>query len=241
MKEKDISKKRVASQIRPPKPIHLIACSAYSGPDYFRFLKHEMSEDEIQRFGKHIDDCPFCASELKSADDQLKQSEYQRYFEKTIALLDRIDVRNRFKIIFQLGRNFIDILQTTGQILTTPQPIAVRSRDPAVSSGNTQCIVQNFGSPPVSVQVCLAVKTEDQTVELTVSLFDMEKEVFIPYADIYFNAPGMEQNLSTDAKGAASMLLPLPSPCSLRIYKNGEAIADIEIDSSVQAVRRPDK
>jgi hypothetical protein len=216
---------------RSAKALKLELCRIYSENDYRRFLKHDMSDEENQRFSEHLDLCPFCSHALTQIHTELKLINDKRIFDKTIALMDRLDQFNKIDIFIQIGKKIMDVIRTTGEILTIPQPIAVRGENRCSLSEDQKCIVQDFDTPPVSVQVCLAAKLDDQRMELTLSLYDKENEIFISNANCLFIVQSVEYDLATDTNGAVSLDLPLPGPYSIKIQKAGKPIADIDIHS----------
>ena len=227
----------VLSQIPP--------CNVYSAHDYERFLNDEMTRQEEIELVNHCDNCVACQMELLQCKREIDLEEEKRYeemYKKTSTFLQKLQdsaSENIISVVLTVSKKLIEVLETTAEILPPPQTIAARGDIQQVDDRNKVEIIQDFTTPPVSLQASFEIeekkkKAEEEALKVTLSIYNEESEEFLDGVEISVSGENYTKDVLTDSEGKAWFTIPYPGEYQITIRLPGSE----EIEAKVK-IKRP--
>ncbi len=224
----------------PPVLRELPPCNIYTIDDYERFLNDEMAHEEEIELVNHCDSCVACQKGLLQCEKQIEAEEKKQCEEmlkKTFALLREpqdIISKNLVDIVLTVSRKIIDIVKTTGKVISSPQPVLLRGDVQRIEERRKLEIIQRFTNPPVSLQISFEIleeKDKEQALIVTLSTFDEESEEFQNGVEVSLSGEDYSARALTDSDGKALFVVRYPGvyDMSLRLPEDGEIAVRIEI------------
>ncbi|MDP1817132.1 MAG: hypothetical protein Q8K92_21940, partial [Leadbetterella sp.] len=128
-----------------------------------------------------------------------EKGENESFLSRTLQFLDSLDGKeNLLDIVIKATRKFFELLSTSGEFLSTPEPISVRG-DAGNAEKQLLRIIKEFNNPPLSVQVVIGKEDESVKITLTLSLYDPIKENFVSGQFVTLSGPeGEKMSISNE-------------------------------------------
>lgn len=216
-----------------------IPCSQFGDNDYHRYIRGEMSLQDMDLFVKHCEECQSCLKEIANRHmiltQRKEQSENNHLFTKTIEFLDHLDKEekgikeNLFDIVIKIARKAAKIISTTGELLQPVQPLAVRAAGEKVES-ETWRIIQEFANPPLSVQVSGVQGETAGNISLIISLYDPDADDFLSRKKVYITASGETRETTTNDSGEVYFDINQHTTCEIAIGDKEKPDARLSIN-----------
>lgn len=190
-------------------------CEQYSESDYADFIEQRMVSEVVLQFKEHCKDCLSCQKGLGKAQAELGQREDELLYEKTMNLLDNMrgagreeadlsDVlpfSNVIRIAVEFYKGFLKIVETTGEILASVPVPVVRGEGVDSTEGRSVQILEEFESPPISLQISLKKEENLDEIDVGISVFDKTADDFVANLTVALKGPGISMAMSTDKHG----------------------------------------
>jgi len=194
-----------------------MACSLYDERDFNRYVSGTMTGTEIERIEVHAEGCDACLRTLYRCQVAKEKEKEKEFVRRTLDLLDELDktpVGNLLEILIKISGKLLEMVSTTGELLRTPTFVPTRGELVSASEERAEPlrIVQEFGTPPISLQATLGRCREEGCLDLKISVYNREEEEFMPGIGIELAGPEILEEMTTDEDGEVSF----------RIERNGE-------------------
>lgn len=212
-------------------------CEKYSSDDHDRYI---MSMDEMPEFEDHCMTCTACQQGIYAAAQkrtlEIDLSENNFLFRKTLDIFDELDKRvskNLFDIVVNITKDVINIIKTTGEILTGPVPLAIRGKGENSSKSKSIKILKELESPAISIQISFLKQEFENDVMMTLSFFNRDSDEFISGVNMVFNDNGKKRTLISDENGEISTLMKAPCDWVVHCKAANEEFAQLNLKSEV--------
>jgi hypothetical protein len=207
-------------------------CERYSTVDYDRYTGGTMSLEAVRIFEDHCRDCPSCLKGLVQSHERFirekAQSENKILFQKTMDLLDRLE-RNVISIFIEQSKDILKVIKTTGEILPMRPVLALRGENDESEKEQSVRILQEFVSPPVSIQASFERHRPGDEMGLTVSVFDKQSEEFIPDIKVKFEGDGVQEEAVTDQNGEVTFIVSGPGDYEASLESGSGQMARLDM------------
>jgi len=183
-------------------------CHKYGMRDYDRFLYEAMPESEAEAFKRHVWECEACQIRIAKRQEEIERADEQenwRLFQNTLRVMDEADAGSKvncLSVVLKVVERAIEVITTTGELLGGPLPESVRGLEGETIQEEYTRIVKEFKDLSLSVE--LKFRKLDETTELIISLFDMDKAMFMRDVNIHLAGPNIEEQKLTNDKGEVS-------------------------------------
>lgn len=189
-------------------------CDRYKTTDYVKYINGNMDNGEKTEFKEHCNVCPECLEGLYQADRkdnlEVNQKEDKYLFHKTIEILDKIDIqktsKNIVKLFIKISDTLMEIIETTGKIITAKTPVTVRGEKRDNNMQNSIQIVEDLSTPPLSAQLTISQQENSQFC-LHVSLFQPDLDEFMSDVQFFLKDDKRKDQYTTDIYG--EVIIPL--------------------------------
>lgn len=187
-------------------------CSIYSSSDCARFVRMHPDENGRAAFLSHAELCQNCrATLLKETIVWRKQQdelENRLLRNQTLSIMDRLD-QNIFSIVIKAAQGVVELIRSTGELLTTPPAFAgTRSLGGAdAGANNIVCITQEIDQSRLSVEVAISPLDPDVLL-VQVSLLDRQQEEFVAGALVVCTGETFSHSGVTDESGQVEFRIP---------------------------------
>lgn len=218
-----------------PNNIKCQTCEKYGVMEYARYVRQEMSETEAAEFELHAHACSACLPAIHSVATQhqckKEQEENELLYSRTLALMDRLD-QDTFSIVVRAVKGVVELIRSTGQLLTmSPALAGIRSMGAAVSQALQPLrLVKEFAESQLSVEVTIS-PVEPDMLDVTVSLLDRKREEFISCALVSLVGESRMQDEITDENGQACFRVPAAGFYELVIKKNEQLLGTMTLNA----------
>jgi hypothetical protein len=211
-------------------------CDRYSVKDYDLYVSKQMPEAEAERFEEHCWNCSACLQGISKSqeryDQQLEKVEDEYLFRKTLEFMDQLEGRNKenlMDIIVRTSKHILELISTTGELLSTPDLVPVRGGADFSEEGVTLRVIKELADPPFSLQASLRHSRTGTGIELTLSLFDRVSDEFCSDVAVALSGPATEFSQLTDENGTVTFALESPGDYIANLESNGEKVGSISI------------
>jgi hypothetical protein len=211
-------------------------CERYGDADYQRIVDEVMSIEDLSAFVTHSEYCRACQIALArkhlATKSKARTEMTNVIYRKTMDLLDTLEMQyraapevaaasgspspNLFRIVLERVKEFWRVMETTGTILSMPEPVAVRGPTEKLDKSAVR-VLQEIASPPLSVQVRVSDIAPDRIL-IKASLFDSKREEFIRSVKIELQGAGTKQIATSDDSGEVSFELAPSGTYELNIH-----------------------
>jgi len=185
-----------------------VRCNSFGTQDYFRYVRRQMSEQDVTEFETHAQNCSCCLHGIKQAtfacNYQKDQEENELLYSNALSIMDRLD-QSVFSIVIRAVQGMLELIKSTGeQMSMTPAFAGVRSSAGTVESDTVQPLrlIKEFEESKLSVEVAIS-PVEPDMLDVVVSLMDLHTEEFIFGASVTCQGETTQFEETTDANGQA--------------------------------------
>lgn len=213
-----------------------INCDKFSFDDYEKFIKGLLTDKKMAKFEEHCLTCPACQKGVfhchQTYSKNIDEDENRFLFNKTVEFFDKIDQlssKNIFNIIFNVTNDFIDIIKTTGEILSPLTYSTVRGQETNDFKAEPVKILNEIKSPPVSIQVSLYKEEYEKNIMMLISFYNRESDEFISEVEIIWNNNKKKGHLISDKNGEALLKIELPCDLVMNCETAKEQIAQLNV------------
>ena len=236
MDKKDFKNKLLAMVRQSLEPSTVLSnigpCERYSTVDYDRYTGGTMSLEAVRIFEDHCRDCPSCLKGLVQSHERFirekARSENELLFQKTMDLLDRLE-RNVISIVIEQSKDILKLIKTTGQVLRTPMAPAFRGERGEAREEQTVRVIQEFPSPPVSVQASFETYKPGGEIGLRISVFNRRSEEFMPDVKITLEGPDVKESAISDENGEAAFFIKGPGEYQASLQAGKEHLGRLNV------------
>lgn len=211
-----------------------IPCSLYSAADHNRYTYGQMPAEDVLLFEEHSWNCNAClhgihhSFEKMTADNEQKEND--ALLQRTFVILDRLDkshVNNLLEMVIRASGKVIELLSTTGELLRETSYVPIRGETATSDMKESLRIVQEFNEPHISIQASVELDKEDGGLCIIISLYDQEKEVFMPGVGITLEGTGSPQETISDENGEALLRIGKPGEYRMAITSGAIEIGEV--------------
>jgi len=239
--KKDFKKKILAMLRQSLEPSTVISnigdCECYSMVDYDQYIRGTMSVEAVRIFETHCRDCPSCLKGIVQSQEKFDRKrerfENEILFQKTMDILDKLE-KNVINVIIEKSRDILKLIKTTGEILRTPTAPAFRVEKGEAREEQTVRVIQEFASPPVSVQASFETHEPGGKIGLKISVFNRYSEEFMPDVKITLEGPDVKESAISDENGEAEFILKGPGEYRANLRTEEEQLARLNITITEQ-------
>ena len=236
MDKKDFKKKILAMLRQSFEPSTVISniglCECYSMVDYDQYIRGTMSVEAVRIFEAHCCDCPSCLKGIVQSQERFvrkrKRFENEILFQKTMDLLDKLE-KNVINVIIEKSRDILKLIKTTGEILRTPTAPVFRGEKGEAREEQSVRVIQEFASPPVSVQVSFETYKPGSEIGLTISIFNRLSEEFMPDVKIKLEGSNVKESAISDEHGETTFAIKAPGKYRAILLADESHLARLDI------------
>ena len=228
-------------------------CQDYSVNEYKRFLSNLMTIEDMEKFVHHCQGCVACLKGISQAHEKFLQQQEQRendvLLHKTLTLLDELEAKNHpvefpktvsiknfFSIALEASKGFLDLLVTTGELLTPTPDIALRGEDREPALIPSIRILQEFSEPPWSIQTTFERCETKKEFQLTISILNRKTEEVLKGIQVMLCGPKRQVGLTSDDHGQAVFTISRIGDYVVHFIDKGEILAQLSTESSIIAL-----
>lgn len=210
-------------------------CSSYDERQILRYLDKSMTYAEVKDFEAHAETCDQCLKGVYRCHVELEGRKDEEFAKRSITLhhaFAESKAANLLQIAVRSYGKLVEVLSTTGDLLMTPACVQVRGKTATNEKVEPIRVVENFSTPPISLQVTLERVSDERGMLLKISVYDRRREEFLP--DIDVQVTGAEQmRTMTDADGEAAVRIEVPGPYSVQLNSGESRIGQISITAEM--------
>jgi len=184
------------------------SCNSFCDQDYFRYVRRQMSEQDVCKFETHAQSCSSCRHGISQAtvayNHQNDQAENELLYSNALSIMDRLD-QSVFSIVIRAVQGMVELIRSTGeQIAMNPALAGVRSSSDTSVSDTVQSLrlVKEFEESRLSVEVTIS-PVEPDMLDVVVSLLDRLHEEFIAGVSVSCRGESELFDELTDENGQA--------------------------------------
>lgn len=236
MDKKDFKKKILAMLRQSLEPSTVFSniglCECYCMVDYDQYIRGTMSVEAVRKFEAHCCDCPSCLKGIVQSQKRFvrkrERFENEILFQKTMDILDKLE-KNVINIIIEKSRDILKLIKTTGEILHTPTAPAFRGEKGEAREEQTVRVIQEFASPPVSVQASFETYEPGGEIGLKISVFNRHSEEFMPDVKIKLEGTDVKESAISNENGEAKFILKGPGKYRANLRTEEEQLARLNV------------
>jgi len=217
-------------------------CDQYRFGDFLRYLNATMSQDELALFEEHSAQCRACRQGVQQeharmlAELDVRQND--RFLQKAMQKLDDLAAAepvNLMELIVGFIHGGLAVIRTTAEQLSEEPAYGTSRSKAAISSRQQLRIVQEFKSPPLSIQVTCDAEAEKEKVRLSLSVFDRQQDDFLRnYEAILISKEG-EQRVASNPEGEIFFSVLPAASYDIGLVQDTEHLATVTIAFGVAA------
>ncbi|MBK5275564.1 MAG: hypothetical protein JJE30_11000 [Desulfuromonadales bacterium] len=209
-------------------------CKSFGDQDYSRYVRHQMSEQDVCNFEIHAQNCSCCLHGIRQAtvayNHQKVQAENELLHSNALSIMDRLD-RSVFSIVIRAVQGMVELIKSTGeQLAMTPALTGVRSSSDNSVSDTVQPLrlVKEFEESRLSVEVTIS-PIEPEMLDVVVSLLDRLHEEFIPGVSVTCCGKSEMFDKLTDVNGQVIFRVPTAGFYELVMKKNDHLLGTMTL------------
>ncbi|QXE85537.1 hypothetical protein KP003_14245 [Geomonas nitrogeniifigens] len=207
-------------------------CSSYGEEDFVRYLGKAMTGPEAERFEAHADKCDECLRMLYRCQVERERQKDEEFARRSMTLHDRFGrakTGNLLEIVARASGKLLELVSTTGELLRTPTFVPARGESAAEERAEPLRIMQEFGTPPISLQASLERCRKEGCLDLKISVYDREEEEFMPGIAIELAGPEILEEMTTDEDGEVSFRIERKGEYKVNLSSGARRIGEISL------------